>query len=31
MWVQVVKSSQPTVGVDVPEDVKKVEKALGGA
>jgi 3-deoxy-manno-octulosonate cytidylyltransferase (CMP-KDO synthetase) len=31
MWVQVVESSQSTVGVDVPEDVKKVEKALGGA
>ncbi|MBP2680279.1 MAG: 3-deoxy-D-manno-octulosonate cytidylyltransferase [Candidatus Krumholzibacteriota bacterium] len=31
MCVQVVKSSEPTVGVDVPGDVKKVEKAMGGA
>jgi 3-deoxy-manno-octulosonate cytidylyltransferase (CMP-KDO synthetase) len=31
MRVQVVKSSEATVGVDVPDDVKKVEKALGGA
>jgi 3-deoxy-manno-octulosonate cytidylyltransferase (CMP-KDO synthetase) len=31
MRVQVVKSSEATVGVDVPDDVKKVEKAMGGA
>lgn len=31
MRVQVVTSSEATVGVDVPEDVKKVEKAMGGA
>lgn len=31
MNVQVVKSPEPTVGVDVPGDVKKVEKAMGGA
>jgi 3-deoxy-manno-octulosonate cytidylyltransferase (CMP-KDO synthetase) len=30
MMVQVIQTSQPTVGVDVPGDVKKVEKALGG-
>ena len=30
MVIRVVKTSQPTVGVDVPEDVKIVEKALGG-
>lgn len=31
MRVQVVQSSEATVGVDVPDDVKKVEKAMGGA
>jgi 3-deoxy-manno-octulosonate cytidylyltransferase (CMP-KDO synthetase) len=31
MHVQVVTSAEATVGVDVPEDVKKVEKAMGGA
>ncbi len=31
MVIRVVKTPQPTVGVDVLEDVKKVEKALGGA
>lgn len=31
MSIHVVKTPQPTVGVDVLEDVKKVEKALGGA
>jgi 3-deoxy-manno-octulosonate cytidylyltransferase (CMP-KDO synthetase) len=30
MIVRVVRTSQPTVGVDVPEDVKVVEKALVG-
>ncbi|UCG51472.1 MAG: 3-deoxy-manno-octulosonate cytidylyltransferase [Candidatus Latescibacterota bacterium] len=28
MAIQVVKSAQPTVGVDVPDDIKSVEKAL---
>ncbi|MEJ2720543.1 MAG: 3-deoxy-manno-octulosonate cytidylyltransferase [bacterium] len=31
MMIHVVKTAQPTVGVDVPEDVKTVEKALGTA
>jgi 3-deoxy-manno-octulosonate cytidylyltransferase (CMP-KDO synthetase) len=31
MVIRVVETSQPTVGVDVPEDVKNVEKALRGA
>lgn len=31
MVIRVVETSQPTVGVDVPEDVKIVEKALVGA
>ncbi len=30
MIIRVVETSQLTVGVDVPEDVKTVEKALGG-
>ncbi|UCH83151.1 MAG: 3-deoxy-manno-octulosonate cytidylyltransferase [Candidatus Latescibacterota bacterium] len=29
MVIHVLKTAQPTVGVDVPEDVKNVEKALG--
>jgi 3-deoxy-manno-octulosonate cytidylyltransferase (CMP-KDO synthetase) len=30
MVIRVVETAQLTVGVDVPEDVKIVEKALGG-
>ena len=31
MVIRMVETSQPTMGVDVPEDVKRVEKALRGA
>lgn len=31
MVIRVVETRQPTVGVDIPEDVKNVEKALRGA
>ena len=31
MVIRLIETSQPTVGVDIPEDVKHVEKALRGA